>query len=374
MEKYSAFRDPGTGIQPYLTPVPPVGSSSPLQIALPFLYVVGAVRTALVAAIAALYVVLVSGACTLLTPIPPIHNIVSYLLTAPLSRLTLLILGVWWIPVEQVSRKRGRSSESNGSWRPGAGDLIVSNWSSWIEILWLAFRFNPIFVLPISSTPVEQPDASPETRVTGRKTGTGSAAISSPVRHASRRADIVGFRKTSLLRMIMSTGNTPLDASSGNYSSLEEIRRKATRPLVVFPECTTSNGRGLLRFAEVFKDRAVPVKGYKVFVLCVRYDPPTVLSPTLSHSIPSALNPLLHVFSLASTLGPLTMSIRLLSPAESPGSPLFMASEVVTGDVGEDTLSAVCASLISQLGKLKKMSLSWEDKVSFLRLYREKQR
>ena len=85
-------------------------------------------------------------------------------------------------------------------------------------------------------------------------------------------------------------------------------------------------------------------------------------------------NPLLHVFALASTFGPLTMSIRLLPPAESPGSPLFMASEVVSGDVGEDTLSAVCASLISQLGKLKKLSLSWEDKVSFLRLYREKQR
>jgi len=50
-----------------------------------------------------------------------------------------------------------------------------------------------------------------------------------------------------------------------------------------------------------------------------------------------------------------------------------MASEVVSGDVGGDTLSAACAGLISQLGKLKKMSLSWEDKVSFLSLYREKQ-
>ncbi|KAH9045596.1 hypothetical protein EDB85DRAFT_1907523 [Lactarius pseudohatsudake] len=374
MEKYSAFRDPGTGIQPFLTPVPPLGSSTPLKIALPFLYVAGAVRTALVVAVAALYGVLVSGACTLLIPIPPIHNVVSYVLTALLSRLTLLILGIWWIPVEKVSRKRGRSTESRESWRPGAGDLIVSNWSSWIEILWLAFRFDPIFVLPVSSTLVEQHDASPETGVAGRKTGTGSAAISSPVRRVARRADIVGFRKTSLLRMITSTGKMPLDASSSNYSSLEEIRRKASRPLVVFPECTTSNGRGLLRFAEVFKDRAVPVKGYKVFIMCVRYDPPTVLSPTLSHSIPSALNPLLHVFALASTFKPLTMSIRLLPPAESPSSPLFMASEVVSGDVGADTLSAACAGLISQLGKLKKMSLSWEDKVYFLRLYREKQR
>lgn len=104
-----------------------------------------------------------------------------------------------------------------------------------------------------------------------------------------------------------------------------------------------------------------------------RYDPPTALCPTLSHSIPSMLNPLPHVFSLASTLKPLTMSIRLLPPAESPSSPSFMASEVVSGDVGDDILSAACGSLISQLGKLKKMTLSWEDKVLFLKLYREKQ-
>jgi hypothetical protein len=27
------------------------------------------------------------------------------------------------------------------SWAPGAGDIIVSNWASWIEILYLAFRY-----------------------------------------------------------------------------------------------------------------------------------------------------------------------------------------------------------------------------------------
>jgi hypothetical protein len=97
------------------------------------------------------------------------------------------------------------------------------------------------------------------------------------------------------------------------------------------------------------------------------------MSPTLSHSIPSTLNPLLHVFSLATSPNPLTMSIRLLPSTESPSSPSFMTSEVVLGDVGADILSAACEDLISQLGKLKKMSLRWEDKVFFLKLFREKQ-
>jgi hypothetical protein len=52
--------------------------------------------------------------------------------------------------------------------------------------------------------------------------------------------------------------------------TLEEIRQAADRPIVVFPECTTSNGRGMLRFADVFKDYSVPVKRFKVFIMCVR--------------------------------------------------------------------------------------------------------
>jgi hypothetical protein len=176
---------------------------------------------------------------------------------------------------------------SSEPWSPGAGDIIVSNWASWVEILWLGFRFvlsrfyglelmgigrsfDPIFVLPVSDDPDQQHDRFHKTRTTGRKTGTGSAAISRPRGTISQRGSIVGFRKASLLRMVLSTGNTPLSPSNDNHSSLEEIRRTANRPVVVFPECTTSNGRGLLKFADVFKDRAVPVKGYKVFVMCVR--------------------------------------------------------------------------------------------------------
>ena len=40
-------------------------------------------------------------------PIPPIHRAISYVLTALLSRLSLFVLGLWWIRVEEVSRKRG---------------------------------------------------------------------------------------------------------------------------------------------------------------------------------------------------------------------------------------------------------------------------
>jgi hypothetical protein len=70
--------------------------------------------------------------------------------------------------------------------------------------------------------------------------------------------------------MIRATGSTPQSPSSGSYASLEDIRKSAERPVVVFPECTTSNGRGLLRFARVFEGYNVPVKEWNVFVMCTR--------------------------------------------------------------------------------------------------------
>lgn len=74
--------------------------------------------------------------------------------------MTLATMGFWWIDVESVSKKRtyvlvppsvytffdnrlptaSRAAQPNEPWRPKAGDVIVSNWASWPELLWLAFR------------------------------------------------------------------------------------------------------------------------------------------------------------------------------------------------------------------------------------------
>lgn len=135
------------------------------------------------------------------------------------------------------------------------------------------YRFNPIFVFPVADG--AQPPISSPTRETisykpGRRTGTGSAAISIPTRSISPRLPIRGFRRMSLLSMIRAIGGTPLSPSSGSFTSLEDIRNSATRPVVVFPECTTSNGRALLRFARVFEGYSVPIKKFNVFVMCIR--------------------------------------------------------------------------------------------------------
>ncbi|KAI0772700.1 hypothetical protein BC629DRAFT_1639305 [Irpex lacteus] len=381
MEKFSAFRDPGTGIQPFLTPVPPVGSDALASVLLPFGYAAAAARTAAIAILTLLYVPLVQGILVIATPIPPLHRAARRVLTAIICRVILLLLGLWWIPVEVVTRKKGRNTKGGESWRPKAGDIIVSNWASWVDLIWLAFMFDPIFVLPVCEPPTTENatsrNSSPITVTPGRRTGTGSAAISSPsARTPTPRSKVLGFKEVSLLSIVAATGTTPSTTSEHTtYSSLETIRSKANRPIVVFPECTTSNGRGLLRFSNVFPNIQVPVEKFEIFVMCVRYDPPTNLTPTLSHSIPSTtLNPLAHVFKLTTSLVPLTMSIRLLAPSDSPSSASFLASDYASGLRSNDILSECCAALIAQIGKVKRVGLGWEDKTTFLEFYRGKRK
>ncbi|THH11504.1 hypothetical protein EW145_g637 [Phellinidium pouzarii] len=386
MEKYSAFRDPGTGIQPFLPPVHPQGfESCAATILKPAAYILGAIRTLLVLALVITYIVVVRGVCILLSPVPPLYRVVSYYTTAIILRLILFTVGLYWIPVEVVKRKRGRASIKE-VWNPKAGDVIISNWISWLEIAWVALRYNALFVLPVTA-PVENtssPGPSSPGVTSGRKIGLGVAAVTVHSREhtPTKRADILGFTEISLMRMIMICGCVPpyglarAGMSPLSFSEVITRAKKTGRPIALYPECTTSNGRGLLRFSNLLKNIPVPVKNFNVFIMCARVDPPTALSPTLSIPIPSSrqvFNPIPHIFSVSSSIMPHTLSVRLLAPSQSPSSASFLISEVLSGNTGgDDVFSEVCATLMTELGRLKRTGMGWEDKTMFLEFYRGK--
>lgn len=100
-----------------------------------------------------------------------------------------------------------------------------------------------------------------------------------------------------------------------------------------------------------------------------RHDPPTVYAPTLTRPDatpgPAFLNPISHIFEITSSVVPLTVAICLLPPSESPGSQLFLVNEYIKGDFEEDQLAEASAGLISQIGRLKRTGMGWEDKASF---------
>lgn len=123
----------------------------------------------------------------------------------------------------------------------------MANWSSWIELLWLAAQFSPVFVLPIAPVPKAS-------ETTGSSSGTSSPARRTPRKNAASAntridtgtdqssqeiREIKGFRKASLWEMIRRAGYTPIyegEEASTKPESIDSIAEKAKAPVVVFPE------------------------------------------------------------------------------------------------------------------------------------------
>ncbi|KAK0190992.1 hypothetical protein F5146DRAFT_1000904 [Armillaria mellea] len=374
MEKYSAYRDPGTGIQWRLRAQVETfwrRSSFPSDTLLePFESSFSSARSRPISDIGGRNMLHLQTCCAFT---PYFGTTVYSIVIAHSAFERRNFLDTRGMYQKEAGFTEGKiKSPTNGIRNPG--DVIVSNWVSWIEILWLAFRFNPVFVLPVPAssalTSAPSKPSDPVSRTPGRRTGTGSANVSVSTRAPRERIPIIGFQRLSLLNVLRQCGYVPPYRVGQGLApqSFEAIRSTSDRPIVVFPECTTSNGRGLIRFCDVFNQN-IPVQGWQVFVMCVRYDPPTILSSTLSHSIPArSVNPLSQVFNVATSITPPSVSIRLLAPSESPSSPTFLASDVLIGSYN-DQLSEACAVLIAQLGKMKRTRMGWEDKANFLEFY-----
>ncbi|KAK4699285.1 hypothetical protein P7C70_g6981, partial [Phenoliferia sp. Uapishka_3] len=143
MEKFSKWRDAGTGIAPFITPLPTTTSVTPFPIRLvatPLSWILGGARTAAVVLLLIVHFLLVEVLLKLCLVIPPVHDICARILTTVLIRLVLLLLGFVSIPVEEVSLKRTSRSQPAVPFAPTTGDIIVANSSSEIDLLYLAFR------------------------------------------------------------------------------------------------------------------------------------------------------------------------------------------------------------------------------------------
>ncbi|WVR06750.1 hypothetical protein IAU60_003785 [Kwoniella sp. DSM 27419] len=375
MEKYSKWRDPGTGIQPFLPPVAPK-RIAPVFVAILSVpaFVDAIVRSTLLAVVAAVHILLVDGICLLLVVVPPLYRSVTSAFTAFTCRVALAIMGYYWITTDVVSPKRGKAGVAQiASVAPRKGDLILTNWTGYVDVLYLAFRHNPTFLLPVFSDQTAQSAAK-----TGRHTGTGSASITTSV----PEPPLLGYMPYSLSAMLTRTGSLPdrfSVAPKGLYKTLKEARRKEGRPVVLFPEATTGNGRALLRFAEGTLSEA-DVGGDNegiVWIKFLRHTPPEPFMPSAVCSLPV---PLKHLFfSLLWTPTPFTqrgLHIRTLHPSASPSSPSFLPSEILNNAPGgldaasrspESAWREAVATVLAETGKVRRTKgMGWTEKGTFL--------
>ncbi|TXT08814.1 hypothetical protein VHUM_02942 [Vanrija humicola] len=357
MEKFSKWR-------PFLPLQAP--SSSPLSLALyPFALAFGLVRVTLLAVLALLHFVLVD---TLLAPLGAVARPLSSLLTALTARLALVLLGYYWIPVETVSAKRARGGVAQTAGAPRKGDLIIANWTSYVDVLFYAFRHNPTFLVPVFAAPA----ASGETF--GRATGTGSASILLP--SSSARCD--GYEAVSALSLLARTGALPPTTGSTQgtvFKTLADARKAAPGPVLLFPEATTSNGRAVLRFGEGVLAEEVGKDGI-VWIKFTRHAAPTTLLPTATCPIPAVAA---HAFAFAATLPlPRSMAVRTLHPSAAPSSPSFLPSEVLASQPGglaaakddKAVWREACGIVLAETGRVRRVpGMGWAEKTSFLEYY-----
>jgi len=202
MEKYSYWRDPGSGIHPFLFLKPP--RSDPNFI---IKYASTAVRAVLAAAkfvliilLALLYQILDFAFEILYFDYPKYW--VKLVLLGFIARAILFITGFFYINIENNAKGKTRSTRSGGF------NLIIANHSSYIDYIYFQYRYNPVFL---------------------------KVGLDGQVTPHSMFSGIFGVTE------IIKAGEVSLEDYIDSYNSI--------RPVVLFPEGTTTNGRGILEWS-----------------------------------------------------------------------------------------------------------------------------
>ncbi|GAA5980521.1 hypothetical protein JCM10908_001678 [Rhodotorula pacifica] len=326
-EKYSRWRDQATGVQPFLYPLPPGNEVFTVVqlIAWPFGAIFGALRTLLVVLLLLAQTLMVEGILRLFSFYPPLYFTSTRVINGGICRAILALLGVLWINVDTIQLRKTGRSPPKVPFDPKKGDIIIANSSSYVDLLFLVFRYNATFTLPIASGP-----------------------------DSSATAQIIGWQRVSLLRAFFASGTLPQQGDKAE--DLAQLIERSDGPVVLFPECTTSNNRALLKFGDFAPAAAGAVKKASIFVLAFRYSPPTSFAPSLTHPIPNVIAPwlplpLAHVYALTSRFVPYTLTIRRLHPSESP----------------KELDWSAMADTLASTARLKRVgALGWKEKAAFL--------
>ncbi|KAJ1555328.1 hypothetical protein HK405_002580 [Cladochytrium tenue] len=355
MEKYSRWRDPGTGIAPFLPPrrLRNPGEETALRAANTAVKstlgpLLGVAKLIVAAALAAVGVLLLRADVLLVNY--ALRRAWRRVISLVFGRVTLFLLGFYWIKHTDVSLKRGlRNQEDTRRNKERRvirdGDVIVANHSSYVDVIYLQTMFSPVFV------------------------------------HVSEHGKV---RRVGFAEALMNVGEYP-DLADGTGAQtlaelVREVRARGLGPIAVFPEATTTNGRGLARFTPVLDSLSALSSGAaargrtagaaaaaaaeaglpQVHVLSLRYEwgeycPAYTVGGKLSHVIGLAAQWVNY------------LEVRVLAPDEARAAVEAAATSTAGG------LTAAVAGLVGQVTRLRMTGLSVRDKREFFDYYAERE-
>lgn len=274
--------------------------------------------------------------------------------------LILGIPGIWWIDLQIDGVKKGSLARAHARRVPGPSDVIASSSTSPIDSLYLAAIFDPLFTI-----------SYPHTRQ---------------------------VQEVSLLSAILRALSQPQEYPPADIK-LTDLRTLAqqnpNRVIVVFPECTTTNGKGILPFSPSLLTLPSTTK---IFPVNLRYTPPDVTTPVPGQYISFIWNVLSQpthcirvriaevVYNTAKPTPIETAEKKdkyLTNFLETLGDDSAMTSSTETltslnenGEVNpeEKRILDKVGEALARLGRVKRVGLTVKDKIAFVEAWSKKKR
>ncbi|KAK7203081.1 hypothetical protein BZA70DRAFT_81197 [Myxozyma melibiosi] len=312
MEKFSIWRDKGTGIAPFL-PHPSStfrsdGDTSAQAICLRAGNILLAiVSVAIKLPLCLIYCILHS--VIVLLPLPPAVKSLS-------TKVLLRIIGLFYWRVSYASGRSGvRSRRASSSKKtPNAGDVVVSNFVSPLDAMVYSTEFDCCFVIP---------------------TPTGAYQT-----YNTLQAFIAATRLPNI---------TKLSGSSSVLSDIVSKAKSKDKVVVLFAEGTTTNGRGFL-YSSAMKIKLDSTSTENTLIPShIKYTPPDVSTPVPVSSV--------FIYLLKLMCNWKGWSVRVQF-----GTPVPQTAE---GSIAQ------CIDSICTLGRIKKLGdeLNAESKAEFVKAW-----
>lgn len=266
--------------------------------------------------------------------------------------------GIWWIDLQVDGVRRGygkthtrrstllirhRSISANSARLPQAGSVIASTCASPIDALYLAAIFDPVFTASYPTTRLVEPISLLQ----------------------------------AMLRPFFSPRQTP--HHTADLVDLESlIGQHPSRAIVVFPECTPSNGRGILPMSPSLLSTP---RSTKVYPVNLRYTSADITTP-LPHTYFTFLWNLcsqpthcirIRVAEAVSPIAPATRAstyntnyLDTLDNGGSDADTLVGSEELEPITKEEKAFLDKIAEALARLGRIKRVGLGVKEKEDFV--------
>ena len=228
---------------------------------------------------------------------------------------------------------------------PGPGSLIASSFTSPIDAVYLAAIFDPIFTASYPNT---------------------------------RQVERISLFQAVLRSFTAPHVTPPTGARLVDVSTL--VQKYPNRPVVVFPECTTTNSRGVLPLSPSLLTVASTTK---IFPVSLRYTPADVVTPlpgTYLSFVWTLLSKPTHGIRVriaeSVTSGTVQSRAETRQTRQSTYDTNYLDTLDAGGEGGEAGMTAGETALLDQvgealarLGRVKRVGLGVREKMDFVRMW-----